>query len=81
MNVASDNKEQIKLKMGVEIMRFTNKAAIVTGGRTDIGKDAAIALAAEGARVMVTGRRLNLLMKRWRRLKRPLESVQLDQAA
>ncbi|MFA7077567.1 MAG: SDR family NAD(P)-dependent oxidoreductase [Syntrophomonas sp.] len=62
-------------------MRCTNKAAIVTVGRTGIGKDAAITLAAEGARVMVTGRRLNLLVKRWRRLKRPLESVQLDQAA
>jgi len=62
-------------------MRFTDKVAIVTGGGTGIGKGAAIALAAEGARVMVTGRRLNLLVKRWRRLKRPLESVQLDQAA
>ncbi len=44
-------------------MRFTDKVAIVTGGGTGIGKGAAIALAAEGARVMVTGRRLALLME------------------
>jgi len=42
-------------------MRFTDKVAIVTGGGTGIGKGAAIALAAERARVLGTRRRLALL--------------------
>lgn len=38
-------------------MRLKDKVAIVTGGGTGIGKSAAIALAKEGANVMVMGRR------------------------
>ena len=37
--------------------RLQGKVAIVTGGGTGIGRDAALKLAAEGARVVVTGRR------------------------
>ncbi len=38
-------------------MRLAGKVALVTGGGTGIGQGAAIALAAEGAKVMVLGRR------------------------
>lgn len=38
-------------------MKLSGKVAVVTGGGTGIGQGAAIALAAEGARVMVMGRR------------------------
>ena len=38
-------------------MRVEGKVAIITGGGTGIGKAAAISLAAEGAKVLVTGRR------------------------
>lgn len=38
-------------------MKLAGKVALVTGGGTGIGRGAAIALAAEGARVMVLGRR------------------------
>ncbi|CFY06378.1 Polyketide synthase/Fatty acid synthase, KR [Syntrophomonas zehnderi OL-4] len=38
-------------------MKLNGKVALVTGGGTGIGQGAAIALAAEGARVMVLGRR------------------------
>lgn len=38
-------------------MKLEGKTALVTGGGTGIGKSAAIALAKEGARVMVAGRR------------------------
>lgn len=38
-------------------MRLNGKVALVTGGGTGIGQGAAIALAAEGAKVMVLGRR------------------------
>lgn len=38
-------------------MRFADRAAIVTGGSSGIGRAAAIALAAEGARVVVADRR------------------------
>jgi len=38
-------------------MRLEGKVAVVTGGGTGIGKGAAIALAANGARILVTGRR------------------------
>ena len=38
-------------------MKLAGKVAVVTGGGTGIGQGAAIALAAEGAKVMVLGRR------------------------
>lgn len=38
-------------------MKLAGKVAVVTGGGTGIGQGAAIALAAEGAKVMVIGRR------------------------
>ena len=38
-------------------MKFVGKVALITGGGTGIGQDAAVALAAEGAKVMVLGRR------------------------
>ncbi len=44
-------------------MKLTGKVAIVTGGGTGIGQGAAIALAAEGAKIMVLGRRLEPLQE------------------
>ncbi|NLB52843.1 MAG: SDR family oxidoreductase [Syntrophomonadaceae bacterium] len=38
-------------------MKVEGKVAVITGGGTGIGKAAAISLAAEGAKVLVTGRR------------------------
>lgn len=38
-------------------MKLKDKVALVTGGGTGIGQEAAIALAAQGAKVMVLGRR------------------------
>lgn len=42
-------------------MKLDGKVAIVTGGGTGIGKGGAIAMAAEGAKVIVAGRRLEPL--------------------
>ena len=44
-------------------MKLSGKVAMVTGGGTGIGKGAAIALAAEGAKVVVLGRRLEPLQE------------------
>jgi len=43
--------------------RFTSKVAVVTGGGTGIGKATAIALATEGATVVVAGRRVEPLRR------------------
>jgi NAD(P)-dependent dehydrogenase (short-subunit alcohol dehydrogenase family) len=43
-------------------MRFANKVAIVTGGGTGIGQAAAAALAKEGAKVVLNGRRAEVVM-------------------
>jgi NAD(P)-dependent dehydrogenase (short-subunit alcohol dehydrogenase family) len=42
-------------------MRFQNKVAIITGGGTGIGQAAATALVREGAKVVINGRRPDVL--------------------
>src|SRR5688572_5171622 len=48
---------------GIEVMSSEGKVAVVTGGGSGIGKAAALALAADGWRVAITGRRLNRLQE------------------
>jgi NAD(P)-dependent dehydrogenase (short-subunit alcohol dehydrogenase family) len=42
-------------------MRFASKIAVITGGGTGIGRAAAEALVHEGAKVVINGRRENVL--------------------
>ncbi|MGE5418249.1 MAG: SDR family NAD(P)-dependent oxidoreductase [Acidobacteriota bacterium] len=42
-------------------MKLKEKVAVITGGGTGIGRDAAMALAREGAKIIVSGRRLEPL--------------------
>jgi NAD(P)-dependent dehydrogenase (short-subunit alcohol dehydrogenase family) len=44
--------------IGFEVMSSEGKVAVITGGGTGIGKAAALALAGDGWRVAITGRRL-----------------------
>jgi len=44
-------------------MKFIGKVALITGGGTGIGQEAAVALAAEGAKIMVLGRRVEPLQE------------------
>lgn len=50
-------------------MKFDGKVALVTGGGTGIGKSAAIALAKEGAKVVIVGRRSGPLEETAREIK------------
>lgn len=49
--------------------RFTEKVVIITGGGTGIGKACALAFAAEGARVVIAGRREKPLQETVREIK------------
>src|SRR5258705_9320949 len=42
-------------------LRFKNRVALVTGGSSGIGRASAVALAAQGARVIIAGRRADRL--------------------
>lgn len=44
-------------------MKLQNRVAVITGGGTGIGSDAAITMAREGAKIIVTGRRMEPLQE------------------
>ena len=53
----STQQQRRALSQGAAAARLSGKGAIVTGGGTGIGRGVALALAAEGCDVIVTGRR------------------------
>lgn len=63
-------------------MRFTGKTALITGGGTGIGAACALALAAEGCRVAISGRRADKLKETAARHKgeRPILTFDADVA-
>jgi NAD(P)-dependent dehydrogenase (short-subunit alcohol dehydrogenase family) len=57
----SDNLSARELARSKIMSAFDNKVAIVTGGSSGIGRAAALGFAAQGAKVLVTGRRAAIL--------------------